>query len=128
MDSPTTTEILDLGMTQLLVRKVLELFYEKAFTDLLISHFFMGRDKTDLIEKQFLFTVSLLGGPKNYTGKPLPVAHFPLQIRKPHFMRRKVLMHECMIEAGLTEPQATYWLAKEEELKKFILRAAKTAK
>ena len=124
LDSHTTTNNLELGITEIDVKNILEMFYERAFDDALICHFFMGRDKKALIEKQLSFTVGLLGGPKNYTGKSLPAAHFPLKIRKPHFMRRRVLMHECMLACGLTEIQAIHWLEKEDNLRPAILSGA----
>ena len=127
MDSHTITEIYEMHISRAAIKDVLEKFYDRAFDDLMISHFFLGRDKSNLIEKQLTFTIGLLGGPKTYTGKPLPVAHFPLQIRRPHFMRRRVLMHECMLEAGLTEAQAQYWLTKEHSLQHAILSHTSSA-
>ena len=43
------------------IRKIIEDFYDKAFMDPLISHFFFSKDKRRLIEMQVVFSAILLG-------------------------------------------------------------------
>lgn len=103
---------------------VITRFYELAFADPIIGHFFFGRDREHLTEQQIDFARSLLGGPTRYKGKPLLHAHRPLPIRPPHFARRQVLMAEVLAEVGITPELGQQWLQREETLRPLIVQAA----
>lgn len=97
-------------------------FYERAFTDMIIGHFFFEKDRADITAKQIAFATAMLGGPRNYRGKPLGLAHNDLDIRPPHFGRRQVLMAEVLDELGLAPELRDAWLELEESLRPLILR------
>ena len=43
------------------LRRVIEVFYERLFADVMIGFFFHGKDKKRLIEKEFELTARILG-------------------------------------------------------------------
>jgi len=108
-----------------LVRRCLTVFYERAFTDGVIGHFFFGKDRAHITEQQIDFATAMLGGPRKYRGKPLAVAHAHLDIRRPHFLRRQVLMREVLNELGVPERCRNEWLALEEALRPVVTRPTK---
>jgi hemoglobin len=103
------------------IQRVVKLFYDKAFEDVLIGHFFFHANKSSLVEHQTHFATAMLGGPNHYVGKPLRPAHAAHKIRLVHFKRRQVLMRETLLEVGVAEPLAEKWLALEDQLKPVIL-------
>jgi hemoglobin len=103
------------------ISKVVRFFYEKAFVDPIIQHFFFNKNHDDLVRMQTQFAVALLGGPKNYTGRPLLSLHMPLKIKLAHFRRRQMLMRETLEEMGISPLSAEYWLQKEESLQPHII-------
>jgi truncated hemoglobin YjbI len=101
---------------------ILRQFYDEAFEDPMIGHFFFGKDKEALIQKQLDFTSQLLGGPPNrYLGQPIPTVHRPLGIRKVHFMRRQRILNEILEKEGLSSDLRRAWLMKEEALAPIII-------
>ena len=72
--------------------------YERAFADMIIGHFFFGKDQAHITRQQTAFATSMLGGPAAYRGAPLVAAHRPFAISAPHFQRRQMLMREVLAE------------------------------
>ena len=103
------------------ISEVIRIFYDRAFEDPMIQHFFLQSDKARLVQEQTDFVTALLGGPRSYNGKPLLKAHEPLKIRKPHFGRRQVIMAEVLASAGVADEFAKKWLALEQALQPLIL-------
>lgn len=101
--------------------RVITLFYENAFSDPMISHFFFRHDRIILTKQQIDFTRGLLGGPNHYSGKSLTAAHHKIPIAVPHFNRRQMLMREAMTLCGLSIELAEKWLAIEQSLQSQIL-------
>lgn len=104
-----------------LITQVITIFYERAFADPIIGHFFFNRDRQHLTSQQIDFSRGLLGGPMRYRGKPLLHAHQPLAIRPAHFDRRQVLMRQVLAHCGVAEDAAQQWLAKEAALRPLIV-------
>ena len=104
-----------------LIQKAIRLFYDRAFEDPMIQHFFMRSDKEHLIREQSLFATALLGGPRQYKGLSLEKAHEKRSIRLPHFKRRQILMGEVLTELGLADELKREWLRREEALRPLIL-------
>ena len=101
-------------------------FYKRAFSDMIIGHFFHGRSREELTAKQIDFATNMLGGPKRYTGKPLREAHRPFILRTPHFNRRQVIMKDVLEELQLDPQLASQWLQLEEQLRPLIVNASHT--
>ena len=92
-------------------------FYKRAFCDPIIGHFFFKLDHSSLIKKQINFSSSMLGLKNSaYTGKPLAAVHKKLGIRKPHFLRRMVLMEDVLKDLGLADNLRDMWISKEKKL------------
>ncbi len=104
-----------------LVRRAITVFYERAFADGVLAHFFFGKDRAHITSQQVDFAASMLGGPTRYRGKPLGAAHKDLAIRGPHFARRQVLMREVLVEVGVPAALRDEWLAREESLRSLIV-------
>ena len=104
------------------IRQSLTVFYERAFVDGIIGHFFFEKDRLHITEQQIDFATAMLGGPRRYRGKPLAGAHANLNIRRPHFMRRQVLLVEVLDELGLAADLRDAWLAVEENLRAVVSR------
>ena len=60
------------------VEAAVDLFYRKVLTDDLISDFFETTDMDGQRAKQKSFLTMAFGGPNNYTGKDMRIAHAPL--------------------------------------------------
>jgi hemoglobin len=105
-----------------IIEKVITEFYIRAFDDIIIGHFFFGKDRLDITKKQIDFANAMLGGPRQYSGKPLETAHESLSIRPPHFGRRQVLMANVLAELNVPEEAAKGWLAMEERLRPLIFK------
>ena len=104
------------------IRRSLTLFYERAFADGIIGHFFFGKDRLHITEMQIEFATAMLGGPRHYRGRPLAAAHAQLDIRRPHFMRRQTLLREVLDEVGVAPELRDAWLGLEEALRPVVTR------
>lgn len=106
-----------------LIKQAITIFYERAFDDGVLAHFFFGKDRAHITQQQIDFASSMLGGPYRYRGKPLGAAHKPLVIRGPHFARRQVLMREVLDELGVASELADEWMQREENLRSLIVNS-----
>lgn len=104
------------------IPEIVRSFYERAFFDGIIGHFFIHHDHQSLIEKQTNFTVAMLGGPTTYNGRPLAPIHKNLKIKPAHFGRRQKLMQEVLEEFALPQQVIESWLALEEKLRPLIVQ------
>lgn len=107
------------------IQQAIKAFYDRAFADPIIGHFFFGKDHNDLTKKQVDFTIALLGGENRYQGKNLAAAHKDLILREPHFNRRQILMKEVLAELQLDPILAKSWLKLEERLQDQIIKRIK---
>lgn len=109
-----------LGATK--IAELLTAFYQRAFVDPIIGHFFFAKDHQRLLEGQIAFSIAILGGPNNYRGHSLTTIHQPLTIRNAHFNRRSTLLQEVFAEFGIDRSIAQIWLNKEQQLRGVIVR------
>ncbi len=105
------------------IRAALTEFYQRAFSDMIIGHFFFGKDIAHITEQQIAFATGMLGGPRLYRGKALGAAHLDLKLRPPHFGRRQVLMYEVLSGMGLDAELCQGWLSLEEQLRSVVMPA-----
>ena len=103
------------------VKEAVAEFYRRAFQDPMIGHFFFHSDINHITDQQISFVTAMLGGPQEYRGKPLKIAHKPFIIRVPHFMRRQVLMGEVLADAGIDPKLKEQWLTLEDQFRPVIL-------
>ena len=104
------------------VADVIKEFYDRAFEDPIIGHFFYKKDKTRLVTFQTQFSAKLLGSKSEvYQGRDLKGAHAGLAIKSVHFSRRQVLMAEVLSEFRVPSKLSEAWLAREEALRKLMV-------
>jgi hemoglobin len=104
------------------IRKAIDEFYRRAFTDMIIGHFFFGKNHDELAAHQIDFTIAALGGPRRYAGRSISEAHGAHDIRRPHFDRRRMILREVLDELGLKPYLRDAWLAQEEAFRPLIVR------
>ncbi len=104
------------------IRQAVTEFYLRAFDDGIIGHFFFGKDRLEITQKQISFAERMMGGPHPYVGKPLIPVHAELDIRPPHFGRRQVLMKQAALEVGISMELVNEWMKLEEQLRSLIIR------
>ena len=73
------------------IREVIQLFYDLAFEDFIIGHFFKNHKKERLVQQQSEFAIRMLGGPSLYSGRPLLEAHEELNLRPRRTSSRSAL-------------------------------------
>lgn len=111
-------------LTSDLVKDIVRKFYDRAFLDPMISHFFFNLDHEYLIRMQTQFTLNMLGVEKKpYEGKPLKHAHSRLPLTNVHFNRRQVLMKEVLEESGISQQLQKTWIQLEERLRPVIVNS-----
>lgn len=85
------------------VRGVVDRFYELVLGDETLAPFFEGVDMPALRRHQTLFVSQVLGGPADYDGRALNVAHQPLGITDAAFDSVVGHLVAAMQEAGVPE-------------------------
>ena len=108
-----------LGQTK--IEEVIREFYTRVFNDPMIGHFFFNVDQEHITRQQVIFATGLLGGPRNYRGKPLRAAHSPFPIRPPHFARRQVILRDVLTDQNVSHEHIEEWLNLETQFKSSIL-------
>ena len=104
------------------IRAIVYTFYERAFQDPMLAHFFIHTEHAHLVDMQSDFVFSMLGGPTRYRGQAIEKIHDSLLIRPSHFRRRQRILQESMHEHKLDNDLAEAWLRLEERLKPLIVK------
>jgi ferredoxin/truncated hemoglobin YjbI len=107
----------------LLVRAVLQDFYEKVYADSQLAPFFDGVTQQRLVEKQYSFLKQLLTGERVYFGDRPRNAHHWMVISGALFEHREALMREQLVAHGLTESQIARWMRIESHYRRDIVKA-----
>jgi hemoglobin len=92
------------------LRRIVDRFVERLFSDPMIGFFFARANKARIIEKEFEFAAEHLGGGVEYTGRPLVAAHAAHQIFDGQFLRRLQILRETLDEFGVPEAVRVHWL------------------
>jgi truncated hemoglobin YjbI len=101
---------------------IITAFYERAFIDPIIGHFFHRIDREHLIAQQIVFSSCMLGAKDlTYGGKSLREAHRRLPLTEVHFRRRQKLLQQVLGESPIAPAVAGEWLSLEEKLKGLII-------
>ncbi len=87
------------------VRTAVDLFYDRVLADPDLAGYFEGVDVDRVKGHQALLISSLLGGPEEYTGRALGVAHQGLGITDEHY--DKVVTHLVGVLEGAGVPDDT---------------------
>jgi hemoglobin len=92
------------------LRSVITDFYGRMFTDPMICFLFAGKDKNTLAQKEWEYTVNLLGGYVKYTGRSLRTAHARSLILEGHFYRRVQILEETLRDHSVPMPVRDRWI------------------
>lgn len=67
------------------ITKVVDVFYEKVLADDTVNHFFKETDMEKQRRHQSLFISWALGGPNQYSGRSMELAHKGMNLNDEHF-------------------------------------------
>ncbi len=100
---------------------ILEDFIGLVFEDFIIGFMFEGKDRRRIVAKEVELAAAHLGGPQNYTGRPLDRVHKPLPINRGHFRRRLALLRKVLLQHGVEEEVIQRWIGHQEAMADKIL-------
>ncbi len=92
------------------LRTVITDFYARIFGDLMIGFLFEGKSRQHLIDREYEFTASLLGGDVKYTGRPMREAHAKSPIFGGHFERRLQILRETLRDHAVDPDVQEVWI------------------
>lgn len=105
------------------IREVLRDFYARMSRDVLLEHFFIGRDTASIADKQAEFLLRAMGARATYSGKPPARAHDELpEILSGHFDRRIVILEQTLRDRGLADEDIRAWVNFERAFRQAIVR------
>lgn len=76
-------------------------FYDRVFADVMIGFLFAGKDRAQLVQREWELAARMLGGDVAYTGRPIREAHRRVPILGGHFDRRLELWRQAMVDHAL---------------------------
>jgi hemoglobin len=92
------------------LRAVITDFYGRLVGDVMIGFLFDGKDRQRLIDREYEFTASFLGGDVKYTGRPIRTAHAQSPIFGGHFERRLKLLRDTLRDHAVDPEVQTAWI------------------
>jgi len=104
------------------LERVHKIFYDKIYVHPWIGKFFEGHNQVAIEGRQTSFMMEKMGGPKEYTGKPLTMSHRQMYITEELFQVRKALLADALREFGLSEVLIDRWLKIDGAFKKHIVK------
>lgn len=78
-------------------------FYQKVLDSEALASFFVDVDMESLMSHQTNFIAKVLGGPDEYAGRDVAVAHAGLNISEGNFQEVAELLTEALEEAGVED-------------------------
>ncbi len=93
------------------LRAVVTDFYDRIFPDVMIGFMFAGKNKQQLIDREYELVAALLGAPGvTYSGRPMRVAHAQHTIFGGHFERRLQILRETLRDHGVDAAVQQAWI------------------
>lgn len=92
------------------LRAVITDFYSRVFGDVMIGFMFEGKSRQHLIDREYEFTASFLGGDVKYTGRPMRTAHARTPIFGGHFERRLQILRETLRDNAVDPDVQRVWI------------------
>ena len=123
--SDETTEFSRIG-GEVALRAIIRSFTDTMFNDVMIGFHFMGKDLDRIREMEYQHAAAYLGGPVEYTGRPLGQAHKKVHILGGQFARRKKILENTLEQHGVDEAIRKRWLDHVESLRDQILGPEQT--
>ncbi|MGA7750050.1 MAG: group 1 truncated hemoglobin [Gallionella sp.] len=110
------------GLTAL--QKAHKIFYDKVYAHPWIGQYFIGHSQEAIENRQTSFMAEKMGGPIEYMGKDIEMAHEAMYITDELFDLRKKLLEESLREAGLEEVLRERWLKIDSAFMKKIVKGS----
>jgi hemoglobin len=88
---------------EIAVHAAVDRFYERVLADPSLNHFFINVNMARLKGHQFAFLSQALGGPKQYSGASMEVAHAKLAIEQHHFDLVATHLVQTLQDLGVSE-------------------------
>jgi len=104
------------------LRAVLTEFYARIFDDQMIGFLFFGKDREQLIQREYEFTARFLGADIPYSGRPIRQAHAASPILGGHFARRLKILKDVMAAQGVDEEVQRVWIEHTNALREQVTR------
>jgi truncated hemoglobin YjbI len=99
------------GPGEIRLRAILDDFYRRLASDLLVGFFFEGKDLGKIARAQGDFLMRAMGATQSYSGKPPAQAHLGLApILAGHFDRRLRVLEETLAAHGVPEQDIRTWV------------------
>jgi truncated hemoglobin YjbI len=93
------------------LRAVVNRFVDRMFDDTMIGYLFRAANREHVKQKEFEHAAAHLGGPVEYSGRPLVDAHRRHAIRSGQFMRRVQILKDVFAEMKVPPRVAEHWIA-----------------
>lgn len=103
------------------IGKVVDVFYEKVLADETVSHFFKDTDMEKQRRHQSLFISWVIGGPNQYSGQSMEVAHRGMNLNDEHFQAIATHLESSLREFGVSDRDINEVLEKLSSMKDDIL-------
>ncbi len=87
------------------ISKIVHDFYDRVLKSDIVKPYFVGYDMKRIITHQTEFLCMALGGPANYKGRELEMAHRKLGITNQAFDEVAELLEETLEDHGLTDDE-----------------------
>lgn len=105
------------------LRTVITEFYRRLFTDVMIGFMFQGKDRGQLIQREWEFTAGFLGAPDiKYTGRPMRTAHAQHTIFGGQFERRLQILRETLADHHVAPEVCQAWIEHTQALRSQVTR------
>ena len=106
------------------LRKVHKIFYDKVYAHPWIGQFFAGHDQEAIENRQTAFMAEKMGGPVEYMGKDIDIAHETMYITEELFQLRQGLLDDSLREAGIDPALRERWLRIDAAFMKKIVKGS----
>ncbi len=104
------------------LRPIIDTFVDRVVNDVMIGFFFRSVDLERLKQFEYEFAAAHLGGPSNYSGRPLARAHAQHPILGGHFNRRLRILEKTLADFSAPEDVIREWIEHNERLRRVITR------
>lgn len=105
------------------LREIVTDFYSRVVPDVMIGYMFAGKDKAQLIQREWELVAALLGGDVKYTGRPMRMAHAAHTIFEGHFNRRLQILKDTLRDHAVPDDIAKVWIDHSLALREQVTRA-----
>lgn len=123
MKRNTSPQLEEMGGWETLER-VHKILYDKLFTHPWLKGFFAGKSQEHLENQQTDFMASMFGVKDAYSGRFPIDAHCHMFITDEVFMVRHQLLHQSLMQAGVSEENLRRWLEKDASFQHSMVKTS----